>query len=266
MDMPSPEEMLISVVMPACNAEQTIGQAIESVLDQTHKPLELIIVDDGSTDDTLSLAAEYAERDKRIRILENETNCGVSYSRNHGVEAANAEWIAFLDSDDMWTPQKLEKQCAEISANPSCPLFYTGSAFMDEYSEQYSFILSVPEQLTYNSLLKQNLIYCSSVLVKKAALLKYPMMSLPMIHEDFAVWLNILKDEPCAVGIDEPLLVYRLSRNSKSGNKLRAAVMQWRTYRAVGIGRFKAIPYFISYAWRNVKKYTKILKSSDRTR
>lgn len=257
-------ELLISVVMPAFNAEETIGEAIQSVLEQTHKELELIIVDDASTDKTLSIAVEYARKDTRIRVLENIGNIGVSCSRNNGVDAANAEWIAFLDSDDIWVPDKLEKQCQKILEYPSCSICFTGSAFMKGHSHQCSYILSVPYKLTYQDLLKQNLISCSSALVAKAALKKYPMMNDPMIHEDFATWLKILKVEPYAIGIDEPLLIYRLSKNSKSGNKLRAARMQWRTYRIVGMTRLEAVPYFIAYTRRNIKKYIEIRKSSTR--
>lgn len=256
---------LISVVMPAFNAEKTIGQAIQSVLNQTYKKLELIIVDDASTDETLSIAGEYARKDTRIRILKNMKNFGVSQSRNHGVEFANADWVAFLDSDDMWMPDKLEKQYQMILDNPSCSICFTGSAFMDEHSHRYNYILSVPRQLVYHDLLKQNLISCSSVLVKKEVLKKYPMMNDPLIHEDFATWLEILKNESYAIGINEPLLIYRLCKSSKSGNKLQAARMQWRTYHAVRITRLEAIYYFIAYARRSVKKYRLICKSSDRT-
>lgn len=264
MDKRSCEEMLISVVMPAFNAEKTIGQAIRSVLEQTYQNLELLIIEDGSADRTLSVAEAYAEKDKRVRILPNGGNRGVSYSRNRGVKEAKAEWVAFLDSDDLWEREKLEKQIAAILSEPACPLFYTGSAFVNEQGDGYAYLLHVPERLTYRELLKQNLISCSSVVVKKAALEKHPMRQDPMIHEDFATWLGILKDGTCAVGIDEPLLIYRLSSKSKSGKKLRAARMQWLTYRAVGIGRMKAFPYFMIYAWRNVRKYTKILQSADR--
>ena len=257
-------DQLISVVMPAFNAEKTIGQAIRSVLNQTHKKLELIIIDDASTDKTLPIATEYAQTDARIRILRNSENSGVSCSRNSGVKAASAEWIAFLDSDDMWMPDKLERQCRTVLNSPSCSICFTGSSFTDERGQPCDYTLSVPGRLTYYDLLKQNLISCSSVLVKKKLLEKYPMAEDPMIHEDLATWLNILKYEPYAVGINEPLLIYRFHKSSKSGNKLRAAKMQWKTYQTAGISRIKSIPYFVIYAWRNIKKYLHIQKGLDR--
>ena len=259
------EDSLVSVVMPAFNAEKTIAQAIQSVLNQTYKKLELIIVDDASIDHTLQIAMAYAKNDARIRIIENMENLGVSCSRNHGVELALGGWIAFLDSDDMWQLDKLEKQCKAILINPSCSICFTGSAFIDEYDHFYRYILPVPEQISYRELLKQNLISCSSVLAKKETLKLHPMICDPMIHEDYATWLKILRDEPYAIGINEPLLIYRIRKHSKSGNKFRAAKMQWRTYKVVGIDWFNSIQSFAAYAWRNLQKYAQIRKSSDRS-
>lgn len=253
----------VSVVMPAYNAEKTIRSAIESVLRQTFGDLELIVIDDCSRDGTVQIAEEYCRCDDRVHIQRNAVNLGVSESRNNGVRAAKSDWIAFLDSDDLWEPEKIEKQLNVIEENPVLSLCFTGSAFVDESGKKYGFSLSVPERISYKDLLKQNLISCSSVLVRKELLLLYPMKNDPLIHEDFAVWLQILRDEPFAVGINEPLLIYRLSGSSKSGNKLRAAKMQWRTYRYIGICGPKAAVYFIVYAFRSLHKYFNIKRSAE---
>lgn len=213
----------VSVVMPAYNAEKTIGQAIQSVLNQTHKEFELIIVDDCSKDSTLSIIRDFQYRDSRIRVLKNNVNLGVSDSRNNGVEVARFNWVAFLDSDDMWETTKLERQIAAIPQHPQSSIFFTGSAFMNADGQRLQYTLKIPTQITYKDLLKQNLISCSSTLVRRESLTRYPMDRDPMIHEDYATWLKILKEESYAVGINEPLLIYRLSPSSKSGNKLRAA-------------------------------------------
>ena len=255
---------LISVVIPAYNAEKTLGRAIESVLAQTYSNIELIVVEDCSWDNTLKIAASYAKKDSRIRVLQNQANLGVAMSRNRGIEEAQGDWIAFLDSDDAWVPSKLKKQAEALQKNPSCSLCFTGSAFENDKGVRCAYTLSVPGQLNYEELLKQNLISCSSVLVKCEVLIKFPMVSDPMIHEDFAAWLKILKDGSAALGINEPLLVYRLSSQSKSGNKLRAARMQWKTYRVAGIGYRESIRYFLIYAWRNLKKYFNILRDFER--
>lgn len=248
----------VSVVMPAYNAEKTIGESIESVLNQTHQCFELIIVDDGSTDASLKIAFEYGRKNSKIRVIRNMGNLGVAESRNNAIQVANYNWIAFLDSDDMWEPTKLEKQLDIVSRYPSCSICYTGSAFMDANGNRLQYVLPIPEKITYEELLKQNLISCSSVLAKKQALLQYPMPSTVLIHEDFATWLQILRNEPFAIGITEPLLIYRLSATSKSGNKLIAAKMQWRTYKHLAIPAPKAAWMFAFYAFRSLKKYKAI--------
>lgn len=254
-------DALISVVMPAYNAEITIDQAIQSVIKQTYKNIELIVIDDGSNDKTVEKVNAYTQKDSRVKILHNRTNAGVAVSRNRGVKAARGEWIAFLDSDDAWLPEKLEKQYKRLLNAPKCSICFTGSSFINEQGNYYSYTLSVPSQLTYYDLLKQNLISCSSVLVKKEIIEKFPMTDDPMIHEDLLTWLKILENGSYAIGVDEPLLIYRIQKNSKSGNKMRAAKMQWKTYEAAGIHSVKRLFFFASYAWRNIKKYLLILKS-----
>ena len=255
---------LISVVIPAYNAEKTIEKAIQSAIAQSYSDIEVIIVDDCSQDGTVKIVNAYAKKDSRIKVFQNQTNRGAAFSRNRGVKEARGEWIAFLDSDDKWDLLKLEKQSDILKKNPSCPLCFTGSAFENKRGTRCSYMLSVPKQMNYHDLLKQNLISCSSVLVKKEALMEFPMQSDPMIHEDLATWLKILKGGSEAVGVDEPLLIYRISSQSKSGNKLRAARMQWKTYQVVGIGYLKSIRYFLIYAWRNIKKYIRILSDFER--
>ena len=107
-------------------------------------------------------------------------------------------------------------------------------------------------------LLKQNLISCSSVMIKRELILKYPMSDQKDIHEDFAAWINILKETKYAYGVQEPLLIYRISGTSKSGNKLHAALMNWRTYRLVGLNPLVAAYYMIWYTVNGLLKYAKI--------
>lgn len=250
--------MSVSVVMPSFNAERTVEQAIASVLSQTYREFELIVVDDCSTDGTYEIAARAGRDDKRVRLLRNKENQGVARSRNIGVQAARFEWVAFLDSDDMWRPEKLEKQVRLVGGNGVRSICFTGSTFMDEDARRIPYELSVPGEISRRELLKQNLISCSSVLVKKETLLQYPMHGDAMIHEDLATWLKILEKEDCAVGLNEPLLVYRVHKASKSGNKLHAAEMQWRTYRYVGISMPWAAYYFLIYTVRSLRKYSRI--------
>ena len=247
----------ISIIMPAYNAEAYIRQAIRSVQEQTFKDWELILIEDCSTDNTLYLIQDAMAADSRLRLIQNPCNLGVSRSRNAGIDQAKGKWIAFLDSDDCWAPEKLEKQLAFAKAN-HCPFTFTGSGFMDENGNRLSYYLPAPKRLAFRQLLKQNLISCSSVLIRRDLLSHFPADS-ERIHEDFALWLQILKERtPAAMGLDEPLLIYRLSAASKSGNKLKAACMTFRVYRYVGLSLPAAIYYWGWYTVRSLRKYGKL--------
>lgn len=248
------DEILVSIIMPAYNAEKTITDAIRSVCRQTYRSWELIIVDDGSTDTTRERIRDCMAEDARIRLLENEKNSGVSVTRNRGIRAAAGEWTAFLDSDDLWDEDKLRKQIEVIRKRADADLVFTGSAFVNAQGVRSRYVLEVPETMTYRRLLAQNLISCSSVLVRKELVQTYRMQHDDM-HEDFAVWLQILKAGHRAYGINEPLLIYRLSEQSKSGDKKQAAMMTWKVYRFMKLDCVQAMVYFCLYALRNMKKY-----------
>lgn len=242
---------LISIIMAVHNAERTIGAAIESVLSQTYAFFELIIVDDDSTDSTFETASSYC--DERITLIRNECRCGVSLTRKCALERAQGEWIAILDSDDKWAPDKLEKQI-DIQKAKNADLVFTGSAFMDSEGKQLEWILHVPEEIHYRQLLKQNLISNSSVLVRREIYARNYAVGDKM-HEDFATWLKMLRDGVTAYGIDEPLLIYRLSAGSKTSNKLKSAKMNWNTYRNVGLGLIESIYYMVFYTVNGLLKY-----------
>lgn len=252
---------LISIIMAAYNAEKTIEQAINSVLSQTYPDFELLVVNDCSTDKTAMLAEAIVKKDDRVRLISNEKNSGVSYTRKHGLEEASGEWVAILDSDDAWAPEKLEKQI-NLQKKTNADLLFTGSAFMDADGKPIDWYLAAPAEVTYRQLLKQNVLSNSSALVRKELYAKYYAVGDGM-HEDFALWLNILKDGRKAYGVDEPLLIYRIAKSSKSGNKFKAAKMNWNTYRYIGLNPIEAAYYEGWYMIKNVIKYTN-LKISGR--
>ena len=253
----------ISIIMAAYNAEKTIEQAIYSVLCQTYPDFELLVVNDCSTDKTAALVAAIAEKDDRVRLISNEKNGGVSYTRKHGLEEARGEWIAILDSDDAWASEKLEKQI-ELQKKTNAELLFTGSAFMDADGKPINWYLSAPAEVTYRQLLKQNVLSNSSALVRKKLYAKHYAVGDEM-HEDFAIWLSILKEGRKAYGVDEPLLIYRLAKSSKSGNKVKAARMNWNTYRYVGLNPVEALYYECWYMAKNIVKYAN-LKAAGKSR
>ena len=251
---------MVSVIMPAYNAEKYLAEAVESVRDQTYRDWELLILDDGSVDGTATLAMRYDQQDERIRYIKNPRNMGVAATRNRGVQNSRGEWIAFLDSDDCWKPEKLACQLGTADQKNASFLF-TGSAFMDEHGRRLDYQLKVPEQVGFGELAKQNVVSCSSVLIRKDLIVAYPMHG-GNVHEDFVVWLKLLREQNIrAVGVNKPLLIYRLSAASKSGNKWKAAGMNWNVYKAVGLPWYLCCYYQACYAWRNVKKYAAIRKS-----
>ena len=244
---------LISIIMAAYNAEKTVGAAIRSILAQTYPHWELFVVNDCSIDRTSAIVTNLAESDSRIHLINSKMNSGVSASRKKGMEAANGIWIAVLDSDDMWASDKLEKQLSLAHAE-GAELIFTGSAFIDGDGNPIDWQLHVPAALTYHELLKQNVVSNSSVLVKNELYEQFYAIGDEM-HEDFAVWLGIMKTGRKAYGIDEPLLIYRVAKASKSGNKAKAAKMNWNTYRYTGLNPVAAAYYMCWYAVKGILKY-----------
>ena len=245
---------LISIVMPTYNSDKYIKESIDSILNQTYSNWELIIIDDSSTDNTSKILSNY--RDKRIKVYKNETNKGVAYSRNKGISLCTSDVIAFLDSDDIWAKDKLEKQIYLYSRERQ--FIFTGSYFIDEIGKQNSYQLKVPEKINRNELLKRNIISCSSVMINKKYLLNHPFPEVKNIHEDFVTWLQILNDIDYAYGINDPLLTYRLRKSSKSFNKLHAAFMNLKVYRYIKLPLGDTIKNMFFYMIKNIKKYAYI--------
>lgn len=244
---------LISIIMAAYNAEKTIEQAVDSALNQTYPNFELLVVNDCSNDKTAELVYKIAEKDNRVRLISNAKKSGVSYTRKHGLQEAKGSWIAILDSDDVWAPEKLEKQIV-LQKKMNADLLFTGSAFMDSDGQPIDWYFHAPAEVTYRRLLKQNVISNSSALVRKELYAKHYAIGDGM-HEDFAIWLSILKDGKKAYGVDEPLLIYRIAKSSKSGNKLKAAKMNWNTYQYVGLNLIEAAYYEGWYMIKSLLKY-----------
>ena len=219
---------LISVIMPVYNGGSTIRQAVESVFCQ-NIPLELLVIDDGSTDQTSEVLSVYQNRPD-FHYLKNPHNIGAAASRNRGVQEAHGQYVAFLDADDWW----------ENGMN------YDGTP-----AGKY---IPVKETVSYRDLLKHNSINCSSVLLLRDVAAEFPMEH-DDSHEDYLTWLKILRKYGPAAGIDRPLLKYRMSKTSKSGDKKKSAIMTYKVYRYMGYSHMRCILYFISYAIHGFWKY-----------
>lgn len=247
---------LVSIIMPAYNCEKYIEKSIQSVICQTYKNWELLIIDDGSKDRTLEIIKKFQKEDFRIKVIKNEINLGVSETRNKGIASAKGDWIAFLDSDDLWVNDKLEKQIKLIE-NKGAEFVFTGSSYITEEGIPYQGIFEVEEKITYKKLRNQNIISCSSVLLKKFFFENIKMEKDDM-HEDYAVWLRILREGVIAHGINEPLLIYRISKNSKSGNKLKTVKMTYKVFRFIGLNPLSSFYFMCRHILGALNKYKKI--------
>lgn len=250
---------LVTIIMAAYNAEKTIAKSIESVLEQTYDNFELLVINDCSKDATKEIVELYQQLDKRVKLIDNRINSGVSYTRHVGLLQAKGEYISILDSDDSWQKNKLQKQI-DLILSKNAKLVFSGVSFIDENNVKKAWIMHVPETIDYRKLLYQNMITNSSALVEKSLYEQYESMG-DQMHEDYACWLRILRSGVIAYGIDEPLIEYRVSSQSKSGNKVKSGLMIWRTYRYIGLGMVLSLFYLFCYMINGTLKHSKIKNS-----
>ena len=221
---------MVSVIIPLYNGRRYIRQAVESVFLQK-TAFELIIIDDGSADNPEEELNGFLGMDN-VRFFRNDMNAGVSAARNAGVREAGGEYIAFLDCDDVWAEGKLEKQVLEMETG-RWALCHTARLLLDREGKPTGRFIPVSRETDYKSLLRHNQIACSSVLMRRETALETP-MERDECHEDYLAFLRILRKNGKAVGINEPLLKYRLSSEGKSRNRLKSAHMTYLTHRQMG--------------------------------
>jgi len=243
----------VTVITPAYNAAKYIEKAILSVLEQS-VPCKMLIVNDASKDDTGVIAQKYQELyPDRIRVINKKVNGGVSAARNEAIGKADTRYVAFLDADDWWSQNKIELQLKRMQ-DANADVCYAGRELMTEDGECTQKIIHVPQSVDYKTLLHGNVIPCSTVMMRREDALRYP-MKYDELHEDYIVWLSMLRDNKTFVGIDEPLLKSRMANGGKSRNKWKSAKMTYQVYRHIGIPTYKAIYYFMCYAINGVTKY-----------
>ncbi len=244
----------VSVITPAFNASRFIADAVRSVLAQTFGDLEMLVVDDRSKDDTVDVVRALAQADARVRLILREENGGPAAARNTALEQAAGRFVAFLDSDDVWLPGKLEAQL-RFMQDRGAPLSYTQYRRISESGELISPAIPIPSELDYRRLLKHNALATSTVIVDRQRTGDVRMTR--TYYDDFALWLKILKKGFIAHGLRKDLVRYRVVAGSWSRNKLRSAYYTWKTYREVE--RLSLLPatwYLVHYAWNGYKKYT----------
>lgn len=241
---------LVSIITPLYNCSAFLEQTIQSVLSQSYQNWEMIIVDDCSKDNSLEIAQRYEAQDKRIRVIRLKKNSGAAVARNTAIDAAKGRFIAFLDSDDLWSPEKLEQQM-NFMQNNNAIFSYTVYEKIDETGNILG-LMNAPEKVNYKCLLKTNTIGCLTVVYDTKELGKIYMPTNTK-REDFATWLNILKQVDYAFGLVQPLAQYRVYDNQTSSKKISMAKETWRLYRNLERLNFlQASYYFIHYAMNGI--------------
>lgn len=241
---------LVSIIMPHFNTVQYIEASILSVVSQTHIEWEILIIDDASDLEQYERLVDIASFDDRINLIRLDKNSGAAVARNKGIELAKGRYIAFLDSDDVWLPTKLDEQIKFMRSN-DVAFSYCSYEKVDEMGNVFG-VVGVPDKVSYSDLLKVCSIGCLTAIYDTQRLGKIYM---PLIRkrQDLGLWLSILKKIPYAYAAPGVLARYRVRSDSISANKRVAAQYTWKLYREVeGLSFFKAIYYFSHYAFNGV--------------
>ncbi|MDQ6600119.1 glycosyltransferase family 2 protein [Bacillus salipaludis] len=250
-------QTVVSIITPTYNAARFITETIQSVKEQTFSSWEMIIVDDCSLDNTVDIVKIEIEKDSRIRLIELKNNSGPANARNRAITSAKGNFLAFLDSDDLWQPQKLERQLMFMEKN-NLAFSYTDYRIMTEVGEKTDIVFQVPEKMDYKDLLKNTIIGTLTVMLDKRKIGKVQMPLYRDCSEDYGLWLSILSKGIQAYGLNEELAIYRKCENSLSSNKLKSARKTWNTYRKV---EKINIPYslwcFVNYSLNALKKHSR---------
>jgi teichuronic acid biosynthesis glycosyltransferase TuaG len=266
----------VSIVMPMFNAERTLDAAIRSIASQTWTNWELIIVDDGSTDRSATLARDWATTESRIQVLSSPEQLGPAGARNLAMTRATGRYIAFLDADDLWAPEKLAAQLEAMRATGAPFVFSSYVQFHDGSREGW--LYRAPATATYAHMLGGNVIGCLTVLIDREALGQFRFDDgreiLPKTiwrhlyafigHEDYSAWMRLLRvietrGLPAPVGLPQPLAYHRLHPHSFSASKVRVAGYQFFIYRhMLRLSCWRSLSCFARYA------FTSLLKRVDR--
>lgn len=244
---------LVSIITPTFNSEDYIIETYNSIKAQTYTQWEWIVTDDCSSDHTVCLLKDIASQDKRVFIYENKQNVGAGAARNNSLSMARGQFIAFLDSDDLWDERKLAVQIGFMKNNGYI-LTYTSYQKIDEAGNLLGIVEPI-SKVNYNELLKSNVIGCLTAVYDRSVI---GTVYMPTIRkrQDMALWLNILKETDYAYCITDILASYRVRCGSLSSNKIRVVFSQWRFYRSyMGFGLFLSGYYFLNYIVRAFLKH-----------
>lgn len=244
----------VSVVIPVHNSQKYLKECLDSVVNQTYSNLEIIVIDDASEDDSVSIVNSL--NDDRIILIRLSENKGVSIARNKGIEIATGDYLCFIDADDVWKNDKIEKQIRFI-ANSGYSFIYSNYIFLKyDIKNQVKYrITKVPRKLSYEEAIKNTTIFISTVMIDLRKVKKeYIYMPDLQIGQDTAAWWQVLKQGFIAYGMDDALAYYRVHTKSLSSNKIKAVLGAWKIYLRQDIGMFKRVFCFSCYLKNAIKR------------
>lgn len=245
---------MVSIITPCYNSAAYISETIQSVLNQTYKDWEMIIIDDGSSDESAEIISKFLYKDKRIKYFRTESPTGSpSFPRNIGLDKAMGKYIAFLDSDDLWLPNKLQEQIDFLERN-NFNLVYSFYEKIDEEGNRDNRVIKTKLNSTYESLLKSNSIPFLTAVIRKDAIGKTRFKQIP--QEDFCFWLDILKKGYTAYNLPEVTALYRVVKHSRSANKFHMFKGYWNVIRREqGLSWVESSKKLVFYIYIGLKKY-----------
>lgn len=246
----------VSIIVPVYNAEKYIEQTIRHVAAQIYTDWELLLVVDGSGDRSVQVIQDYRETEgeERLRLIVSEENMGAAKARNKGLQEAKGRYIAYLDADDLWMPEKLELEL-QFMREKQAAFVFSGYEFADQHGVGTGKVVHVPERMSYTDALKNTTIFTSTVLFD-TQLIPRELLEMPDIKsEDTALWWKVLRSGYTAYGLDRNLVLYRRPAESLSSNKVEAIRRIWNLYRrAEGLSIFRSAYYFCFWAVRAVRR------------
>lgn len=247
------QSSLVTIITPSYNALSFFKDTVNSVVSQTYTNWEWVIVDDCSVDGTREYIKSLSEKDNRIKPIYLSNNKGTAVARNTAIQNAKGKFIAFLDSDDKWEEQKLEKQITFMQES-GYAFSFTSYNIITQDGEFTGKVIKAPKKVDYEFLLKNTIIGCLTVMLDIEQLGKVEMPNIRS-RQDWAMWLSVLKRGFIAYGLDEPLAQYRKVQGSISSNKIKAAKMNWFVYRKIEkLALIKSAWCFVNYAYNAFKK------------
>lgn len=245
---------LVSIITPTFNSANFIAATIQSVQNQTYKNWEMIVVDDGSTDNTEEIILSLIEKDTRIQFYKLNQNSGPAVARNTGIEKAKAKYLTFIDADDIWFSGFIENSIKTIEET-KIPFVFSSYKRANENLEFVYSDFIVPNKVTYFDTLKSNSVSCLTAFIDMEVLGK-KFMPLIRKRQDMGLWLQYLKEIPFAYGIQETQAIYRIRENSLSRKKLDLIKYQWQFYREVEkLSIFQSFYYLLHWMYRGFMKY-----------